>query len=280
MQRVGYWGPVTSTVDWCEANYEHSHYVAEFFNTTSSVAIVLAGVAGLVMHRRALERRFSLAFLLVALVGIGSIAFHATLRFSFQMLDELPMLYAVLVMTYILVENHATPRLGRWFPAALVAWGVVVTIATAWTRGPLQFYLFQGSFGSLEVFSLYQVFQIHRKSTNPNLHRLFRIGISAYATAIVLWFADIRFCAALSSLPRFGLPNPQLHAVWHVLVSIGFYALLMVIAKDRERFVETRPRNQTFPGRWSRSPRRESPEPSRRFETPSTRSGGRLSRLR
>lgn len=26
----GYWGPPTATIDWCEANYDVSFYVAEF----------------------------------------------------------------------------------------------------------------------------------------------------------------------------------------------------------------------------------------------------------
>lgn len=29
----GYWGPASSTVDWCEPNYVFSHYVAEMFNS-------------------------------------------------------------------------------------------------------------------------------------------------------------------------------------------------------------------------------------------------------
>ncbi len=26
----GFWGKPTATIDWCEANYEVSHYIAEF----------------------------------------------------------------------------------------------------------------------------------------------------------------------------------------------------------------------------------------------------------
>jgi dihydroceramidase len=34
-------------------------------------------------------------------------------------------------------------------------------------------------------------------------------------------------------LPALGAFNPQLHAVWHVLVSCGFYCLLLVTAYVR-----------------------------------------------
>ncbi|MFY0577328.1 ceramidase domain-containing protein [Cystobacter fuscus] len=90
---TGFWGPNTATVDWCETNYEHFHYVSELFNSVSSPAMVLAGALGILLHRRVLERRFILAFALVGVVGLGSIAFHATLLFQSQMMDELPMLY-------------------------------------------------------------------------------------------------------------------------------------------------------------------------------------------
>ena len=104
---TGFWGVPTATVDWCETNYAHLSFVCEFFNSVSSLAMVGAGVVGLVLHRHVLERRLLAAFALVSAVGLGSIAFHMTLRFELQMLDELPMLYLALLMVHLLVENRA-----------------------------------------------------------------------------------------------------------------------------------------------------------------------------
>lgn len=243
----GAWGPRTSTVDWCEGNYEHTPWVAELFNTVSSLAIVGAGLLGLLLHRGVLERRFLLAFALLALVGAGSVAFHATLLFELQLLDELPMLYLVLLIVWILVEDGPVPRLGRVFPAALVSWGALLTVLNAFASGDVQFWLFQLSFGSLELFSLACVYRLHRRSANGPARRLFRLGMGAYAAGIAAWFVDIRFCEQLGS-------GPQLHAVWHVLVSAGFYALLLVIALHRSERT-----GRTLVLRWSPVPALVSP---------------------
>jgi hypothetical protein len=61
-ETVGFWGPSTSSVDWCESNYEMTEYMAEFNNTLSSFSLVLTGVLGLIMHPWS-EKRFKLAFL-------------------------------------------------------------------------------------------------------------------------------------------------------------------------------------------------------------------------
>ncbi|MDY7227319.1 ceramidase [Hyalangium rubrum] len=231
---TGFWGTNTSTVDWCETNYEHLYSVAELFNSVSSLAMVLAGILGIALHRKVLERRFMLAFALVSVVGLGSIAFHATLLFQMQMMDELPMLYLAIVMVYILVENRPERRFGPWFPLALLGYAVLSTYLSAFTRGRLQFFLFQASFASLELFALARVYLIHHRSQDVKGRRIFQAGMAAYALALAVWLSDIHFCSTLNqTLPSLGIPNPQLHAWWHVLVSCGFYALLMVIAHDR-----------------------------------------------
>ncbi len=35
---MGFWGPRTASVDWCEPNYVHTFWIAEFWNTLSSVS--------------------------------------------------------------------------------------------------------------------------------------------------------------------------------------------------------------------------------------------------
>lgn len=94
-----YWAPMTCThysasIDWCESNYTHSSYIVEFYNTLSSLIISFAGIYGLYILQRCngtvLERVIAVLFILV---GLGSAAFHATLRFECQLWDEIPMLW-------------------------------------------------------------------------------------------------------------------------------------------------------------------------------------------
>jgi hypothetical protein len=77
---VGYWGLPTSDADFCEPNYTTSHYVAEFWNTVSSIPIILVGVFG-ILHCRTqkLGLEQMLCYALVAIVGVGTLLFHATL---------------------------------------------------------------------------------------------------------------------------------------------------------------------------------------------------------
>jgi dihydroceramidase len=125
-----------------------------------------------------------------------------------------------------LVEDRAKRRYGCWLPAALACYAAVLTALTALNRGGLQFFLFQAGFGSLEIYSLGRVWLLQRRSTNAALRNLYRWGMVSYALAVAVWFVDLKACAWLH-------PNPQLHALWHVGVSVGFFLLLTVIAMAR-----------------------------------------------
>jgi Ceramidase len=79
--RHGYWGIPTATIDWCEPNYQHSFYIAEFWNTVSNILFVLLGLFGLYRSMQSgFEARFHACFIAVLVTGLGSAMFHGTLQ--------------------------------------------------------------------------------------------------------------------------------------------------------------------------------------------------------
>ena len=85
---AGYWGTPTATTNFCEPDYEYSHYLAEFFNALSSVPLALCGLSGLLLCRRQrLGHEQWLAYAAVMTIGVGSVAFHATLLRTGQACD-------------------------------------------------------------------------------------------------------------------------------------------------------------------------------------------------
>lgn len=87
-----------STVDWCEQNYILSEYVAEYWNTLTGVCLILSGVLYYKNNYDWIRKnsRYKISFVkisaLLVFVGIGTMLFHGTLYYPFQLLDELPMI--------------------------------------------------------------------------------------------------------------------------------------------------------------------------------------------
>lgn len=123
-----------ASIDFCERNFEHSGWVAEPVNALSSLPLVvlgLYGVFGATGARRAPartpaweDRAFALAYGILAAVGVGSAALHATLTRVGQFCDEAPMLLLNLLFLFLLGEleaEHARPARARAFAALGVA---------------------------------------------------------------------------------------------------------------------------------------------------------------
>ncbi|KAI8865360.1 hypothetical protein GQ42DRAFT_129594, partial [Ramicandelaber brevisporus] len=139
----GYWGPVTSSIDWCEPNYVWSPYVAELWNTLSSLVICFVGEYGAYTIAKSIQDVLGWLFRMITTVGIGSVAFHSTLQaFPGQFADEAPMLWTAGGMLYLCADTQLGP-FGWWWPCFMAIVTIIGTILTASTTGPLQFYLFQ-----------------------------------------------------------------------------------------------------------------------------------------
>ncbi|KAG2175303.1 hypothetical protein INT44_007791 [Umbelopsis vinacea] len=215
-----------SSIDWCEANYAFSPYIAEFWNSISSIAMILLGE---IRFYKIESKQFRFVFHLITAVGIGSFLFHATLNRYTQAMDEVPMVWAAIALFFIMLETRFGPM-----PKVAVGFTLYAIFATIMVVAPAsqyQFYVFHGTFGSLEVISIIMIWTIYRakKTKIPGLETLFKRGISIYALAVACWLVDLHFCSWLSSLPV----NPQLHAFWHIFASIGLLHLFSIVYVDR-----------------------------------------------
>lgn len=220
----GVWGPVTATLDWCELNYEHTRYIAEYWNTLSNMAMLLPPLYSmLVAWRVNIERRFIFLYSFLMLVGFGSWLFHMTLRYEMQLMDELPMEWGTLIMVYCLLTVHK-PNLdgNRMVKLGLLAYGIVLAVVYLHFKTPI---IHQAGYGILTTYALYLDIMIVRKLKVDN--NLLYTALALYYTGFLVWNIDNMLCAQLEelrqSLPFVLRPFTQCHAWWHVLAGYGSY---------------------------------------------------------
>lgn len=84
---------LNSSIIWCEHKYTQSKYIAEFYNTISGIALCIISIIIFYENKKsAADTRLLFNNYILFIVGIGTILFHGTLLYVFQLVDELPML--------------------------------------------------------------------------------------------------------------------------------------------------------------------------------------------
>ena len=80
-----------------------SYYIAEFWNTLTNLAMIIPALKGIYeVRRQNFEPWFAKLYFLLLVTGIGSWMFHMTLRYTSQLMDELPMVWGSAYMVYCL----------------------------------------------------------------------------------------------------------------------------------------------------------------------------------
>lgn len=173
------------------------------------------------------------------------------------MLDELPMIYSALIMSYSLIEHYNIRRkYGRWLPVLLTLHGTLTTVLVAfpaiapeYSSPLLQFICFQISFALLQGFIIYRNIKMFQAEKDQNIRRLHSLGLVLWCAGIACWLVDYLGCDGiwegesslrkrllyvdLSDGHRIHMPNPQFHAWWHVCASSGLYYITLVGACNR-----------------------------------------------
>ena len=243
---IGYWGPPSSTINWCETNYQISFYIAEFWNTLTNLGMIILSIYGILHCRRqGIESRYTYSFLTLLFIGVGSWMFHMTLRFEMQLLDELPMLFGASYIVYCLYTARYSWKDGGQILAILLTLTcIIVTIVYLLNKEPVFFQLMFAIIVAVGVIiSLHHNYQQYSQLGI----KFFLVVLALTSVAFLCWNIDNTFCSELRivrermvrSNPIFKYVSPvtQLHGWWHLLSGYAFYLQVLACIQQRLLFL-------------------------------------------
>lgn len=233
----GYWLPHTSSIDFCEPDYLLTSYVAEPFNAASSFFITFLGLCGMLYSNPSKEWMFHFNFVLLAFIGLGSVALHTTLHWFPQSLDEVPMLWFDIQQIYIMI--HLTSTTTSNSPITGIAFFVLTVVIT------LIYYRFQTLYAAFltamigsSIIVIYWSITIvfFHKEQNTLIKQLWIYSITSFIlVAFSFWLIDMNLCTFLLPyyIPAWGW---TVHVIWHISAGYGGYLqiLLLIAARYRE----------------------------------------------
>jgi dihydroceramidase len=237
---TGYWGPVDAIHQFCEPHYQTSPYLCEFYNTLSSfIFIGLAVYVWMYFPQMAQQDIYvRIALLWLALISVGSILFHGTMRYSFQLLDEFPMVgfMATLLCGKVSLWKHYAV-LGQVFVVVSCVWLLYVYVVQA------AYEIFLHGFTLLcvvdVIVGLLQPF--HPRYKKIQMHALV-VGLIAILSGRVAWETENRLCHVTPSVW-------PLHSVWHMLGCWSAWTQLVFTFLSRLPASETL-HDEWLPGLW------------------------------
>ena len=216
----GYW-VATASEDWCEPNYQYSIYIAEYWNTLSSLPMVVLSLFSLYAGlRQGHSRSLLVGSALTALVGLGSIWFHGTLHYGGQALDELCMVLAATLYLYAGLECDPRGVRNPLLAPLLTAWSAAFVTAYVLLKDTSYFLFFVFVFILLSLRCCYGAYLLHQRTANKTLRVLYFAGQGLWAAGFILfWFPDKMLVGLWCQCRPSPLPPAMPHAASHTALS-------------------------------------------------------------
>lgn len=210
-----FWGPVTSSIDWCENNYVLSSYIAEFYNTISNIPTIILAIIGLIIAlSQGFEKRFTVLHLSNMILAMGGILFHGTLQRVQQQSDETPMVWEMLLYIYILYSPDWHYR--STMPTFLFLYGAIFAIVHSLFHFKISFKV---HYAVLCLLCIPRMYKYYIHTEDPAAKRLAKLYLATLFFGSLCWLCDRVFCEHVSVWPI----NPQGHALWHIFMGFNSY---------------------------------------------------------
>nr|XP_045598093.1 alkaline ceramidase-like [Procambarus clarkii]XP_045598094.1 alkaline ceramidase-like [Procambarus clarkii]XP_045598095.1 alkaline ceramidase-like [Procambarus clarkii]XP_045598096.1 alkaline ceramidase-like [Procambarus clarkii] len=241
-------GPGTSPVDWCEGNYTVTPHIAEFVNTVTNVVFLLVPAACTKLwasYARHVSRGIHVVWVFFVVIGLSSAYFHATLSLLGQLLDELSILWVLMVSYTLFTPIRYRPkflRSNQHLYAAFMALISVLITASAFVQPAVNAYaLFMVGLPAVAML----VVEL-RVSREVSVVRLGKVTLAALVLAATSWICDRFMCAMWQALDL-----TVLHGLWHVLIFITAYSMQVLFCyfHATQDVPESRPELRYWPRR-------------------------------
>jgi dihydroceramidase len=245
-----------SSIEWCEKNYIYSPYIAEFWNTISGSILCLSSLMFYyfyINNVKEYNKHIYNANYWLFIVGVGTILFHGSLLYIFQLLDEIPMLLITIEYMKLNIKigeelhiqndifNNAKLFVKIYIPL------IFCIISSYYIYPQLQSFIFMIAFAYSVIIVFFQMKKIQerlhlilnnslnynyngsKKNRNRLVKNLSMLTMFIFVSSLIIWISDSLFCKYFEIY--------KLHAIWHVLTSIGIY-LCNVIMNMHVQFIK------------------------------------------
>lgn len=205
-------------------------YICSFVLTVFFITLVaLAGYALYNIYKHKHDTHFIFVALGFLTVGVGSWMFHMSLLYEYQLLDELPMIYATCVPYWIVFSHGRNQSGSRRVAAQITAAALILTAIYLHYRDPT---IHQAAYGILNLIIIIKCYLLSKSECSDPIARkkITLLGLSGIASFVVgwlLWNIDIHLCSFWRFTRReIGMPWGfflEGHGWWHLLTGYGVY---------------------------------------------------------
>jgi len=236
----GYWEPHTSSIDFCEPNYQHTRYVAELHNSWSSLWLSFLPLVGLLYSNPTRELRFVLMYVVLIIVGLGSVALHATIKAFPQSLDEVPMLWMNFLFFFAMLEQDSSRGKPKHPFLPFVLSLLVVLITVLYYRFQQIYEAFLYTYTGLVVIIVLWTAKLVLLDDNKakaseylgktTLRKWLwtRAVLSYLLIGLPLWVLEMKQCNLL--LPYYtAFGGLSFHTRWHLGAGLGTYLTILLL---------------------------------------------------
>ncbi|KAB8209839.1 alkaline ceramidase family protein [Aspergillus parasiticus] len=233
-----FWGVQTAKSNFCEEDYAVTRYIAEFINSLTNLVYIFYAIYGIRKLRQKSSRDIfrAIPYWSLMAVGICSAAFHISLKYHTQMLDDLSMLFTTTPVLHQVLTVNVSRR--QSVMVAVLLWSSLMSLVVYHVRTD-DLLLHSLSFAGMVIGIGIRTMQLINARTlagspaRKQIWGMVRFGAVIFNLGFYLWVIDGWICGFLrSARERIGLPLAfllELHGWWHILTGIGAYIFIAVV---------------------------------------------------